>query len=108
MDRSLYRALAESASARRGWAAGSAGEGHSSRRSDHAPYTKGNLGLLTASRRFGEDPRDRDAVTNGDGIFTDQNFFNQESHDSRAFDDTERFGGAAQASKEYGEGFCQA
>jgi hypothetical protein len=47
-------------------------------------------------------------VTNGDGIFTDQNFFNQESHDSLAFDDTERFGGAAQASKEDGEGFCQA
>jgi hypothetical protein len=47
-------------------------------------------------------------VTNSDGIFTDQNFFNQESHDSLAFDDTKRFGGAAQASKECGKGFCQA
>src|ERR1700730_2295988 len=52
--------------------------------------------------------RNRDAVTNGDGIFSDQNFFNQESHDSLAFDDTKRFGGAAKASKEHGEGFCQA
>jgi hypothetical protein len=47
-------------------------------------------------------------VTNGDGIFADQNVFNQESHDSLAFDDTKRFSSAAQASKECGEGFCQA
>jgi hypothetical protein len=36
------------------------------------------------------------------------NFFKQESHDSLAFDDTMRFGGAAQASKECVEGFCEA
>src|SRR6266487_6104103 len=50
----------------------------------------------------------RNAVTNGDGIFAEQNVFNQESHDSLAFDDTKRFGSAAQASKECCEGFCQA
>jgi hypothetical protein len=47
-------------------------------------------------------------VTNGNGIFADQNVFNQESHDFLAFDDSKRFSGAAQPSKECGEGFCQA
>ena len=47
-------------------------------------------------------------MTNGDGIFADQNVFNQESHDSLAFDDTKGFSSAAQASKECCEGFCQA
>src|SRR5260370_9918807 len=57
---------------------------------------------------LGRTRRNRNAVTNGDGIFADQNVFNQESHDSLAFDDTNGFGSAAQASKECCEGFCQA
>src|SRR2546422_1666216 len=57
---------------------------------------------------LGRTRRNRNAVTNGDGIFAEQNVFNQESHDSLAFDDTKRFGSAAQASKECCEGFCQA
>jgi len=47
-------------------------------------------------------------VTNGNGILGDQNVFNQESHDFLAFNDTKRFRRTAQASKECGEGFCQA
>src|SRR2546428_10903132 len=57
---------------------------------------------------LGRTRRNRNAVTNGDGIFAQQNVFNQESHDSLAFDDTKRFGSAAQASKECCAGFCQA
>ena len=63
MDRSLYRALAESASARRGRAIGSTGEGHSPRRSDHSPYTKGNLGRLSGlavKNRLAVDPGGRE------------------------------------------------
>ena len=41
---------------------------------------------------------DRDAMTNGKGIVSDQNVFNQEPHDSLAFNDTECFSSAAQAS----------
>jgi 7-keto-8-aminopelargonate synthetase-like enzyme len=44
-------------------------------------------------------------VTNGDGVFADQNLFNQESYDYLAFNDTKRFRRAAQASKECCEGF---
>jgi len=47
-------------------------------------------------------------VTNGDGIFANQNLFNQESYDSLAFNDTKCFRRAAQAGKECCEGFCQA
>ena len=39
-------------------------------------------------------------MTNGNGIFADQNVFNQESHDSLAFDDTKRFCSTAQAGEE--------
>jgi len=46
-------------------------------------------------------------VTNGDGILADQNVFNQQSHDSLAFNDTKRFRSAAQARKECCESFCQ-
>ena len=47
-------------------------------------------------------------MTNGDGIFANQNLFNQESYDSLAFRDTKGFRSAAQASQESREGFCQA
>ena len=57
---------------------------------------------------LGRTRRNRNAVTNGDGIFAEQNVFNQESHDSLAFDDTKGFSSVAQASKECCEGFCQA
>src|SRR5258708_29754412 len=57
---------------------------------------------------LGRTRRKRNAVTNGDGIFADQNVFNQESHDSLAFDDTKCFSSVAQASKACCEGFCQA
>src|SRR5258708_9136249 len=57
---------------------------------------------------LGRTRRNRNAVTNGDGIFADQNVFNQESHDSLAFDDTKCFSSVAQASKACCEGFCQA
>ena len=46
-------------------------------------------------------------MTNGDGIFADQNLFNQESDDSLAFNDTKGFRSATQASQESCEGFCQ-
>jgi hypothetical protein len=47
-------------------------------------------------------------VTNGDGILADQDVFNQQSHDFLPFNDTKRFRGAAQASKECCESFRQA
>ena len=47
-------------------------------------------------------------MTNGDGVFADQNFFNQESYDSLAFNDTKGFRSAAQACQESCESFCQA
>ena len=47
--------------------------------------------VLRGTRRHGN------AVTNGDRIFADQNLFNQEAHDSLAFQDTKRFSSAAQA-----------
>src|ERR1700733_1129180 len=50
--------------------------------------------------------RNRNAVTNGDGILTDQNFFNQQSNDFLAFYDTKTFGSTVQASKECCESFC--
>src|ERR1700730_4930655 len=52
--------------------------------------------------------RNRDAVTNSDGIFTDQNFFNQELHDSLAFDDTKRCRRRCASEEGMGKGFCQA
>ena len=47
-------------------------------------------------------------MTNGDGILADQNVFDQESHDSLAFNDTKRFRRTAQAGKECCESLCQA
>ena len=47
-------------------------------------------------------------MTNSDGIFADQNLFNQESHDFLTFHHTKGFRSTAQASKECCEGFCQA
>jgi hypothetical protein len=44
-------------------------------------------------------------VTNSNGIFADQNLFNQESHDFLAFNHTKGFRSTAQASKECCEGF---
>src|SRR5215471_5657563 len=52
--------------------------------------------------------RNRNAVTNGDGILADQDVFNQQSHDFLPFNDTKRFRGTAQASKECCESFRQA
>src|SRR5256885_16787247 len=51
---------------------------------------------------------DRNAVTNGDGIFSHQNVFDQEPHDSLALSDTKRFSGTTQASQECCEALCQA
>ena len=45
-------------------------------------------------------------MANGDGILADQNFFNQQSHDFLAFNDSESFCSTAQASKECCESFC--
>jgi RNA-directed DNA polymerase len=50
--------------------------------------------------------RNWNAVTNGDGILADQNFFNQQSNDFLAFYDTKTFGSTVQASKECCESFC--
>jgi len=47
-------------------------------------------------------------VTNSNGIFADQNVFNQESYDFLAFNHTKGFGGTAQASKECCEVSAQA
>src|SRR5437660_6190098 len=41
-------------------------------------------------------------------MFSHQNVFNQETYDSLALHDIERFSSTTQASKECGEGFCQA
>src|SRR5262249_62281837 len=67
--------------------------------------------VILAAWRFGapvlrRSGRNRNAVTNGDGILADQNFFNQQSHDFLTFNDTKSFRSTAQASKKRGEGFC--
>src|SRR5438105_12811024 len=49
-----------------------------------------------------------ECVHNLGGIFSPQNVFNQETYDSLALHDIERFSSTTQASKECGEGFCQA
>src|SRR6266567_4754432 len=51
--------------------------------------------------------RDRNAVTNGDGIFPHQNVLNQKPYDSLALSDAKRFRGTAQASKECCESLCE-
>ena len=51
--------------------------------------------------------RDRNAVTNGDGIFCHQNVLNQKPYDSLALSDAQRFRGTAQASQECCEGLCE-
>src|SRR5438067_4980765 len=63
---------------------------------------------VVGSPVLGRTRRNRNAVTNGDGIVADQDVFNQQSHDFLAFNDTKRFRGAAQASKECCESFRQA
>jgi RNA-directed DNA polymerase len=63
---------------------------------------------VVGSSVLGRTRRNRNAVTNGDGILADQNVFNQESHDFLAFNDTKRFRRTAQASKECCESLCQA
>src|ERR1700739_1705093 len=49
--------------------------------------------------------RDRDAMTDGDGVVSDQDFFDNEAHDSLTFRDAKRFSCAAQAGKKCGERF---
>jgi RNA-directed DNA polymerase len=63
---------------------------------------------VVGSSVLGRNRRNRNAVTNGDGLLADQDVFNQQSHDFLPFNDTKRFRRAAQASKECGESFCQA
>jgi hypothetical protein len=45
-------------------------------------------------------------VTDGDGMLADQNFFDQQSHDFLAFNDTKTFRSTPRASKECCESFC--
>ena len=55
---------------------------------------------------LGQSCRNRNAVTNGDGILADQNFFHQQSHDFLALKDTKSFRSTAQTGKECCESFC--
>ena len=63
---------------------------------------------VVRSSVLGRTCRNRNAVTNSDGILADQNVFDQQSHDFLAFHDTKRFRRAAQAGKECCESLCQA
>src|ERR1039457_5670930 len=51
---------------------------------------------------------ERDAVADNDGVVADQNFLDDEAHDSLALEDVKRVGGAAQSCEERRESLCQA
>src|SRR5207253_8812718 len=63
---------------------------------------------VVGSPVLGRTRRNRNAVTNGDGIVADQDVFNQQSHDFLAFNGTKRVSGGASARKECCESFRQA